>query len=123
MVIEPKYLTFDEYIALGGDLEQSLFNVVEYRAEKQIDLHTFNRLKRTDIVPQEVKMCIFELIPIMNKQIDSNSDISSETIGNYSVTKKTGAEMLKETLNVIQMYLANVKIDNIPILYVGADEN
>ena len=38
-----QYLTYLEYQSLGGTLEETPFNLLEYEARKQIDLRTQRR--------------------------------------------------------------------------------
>lgn len=40
------YLTYDEYLNMGGTLDEATFNDFEYEAETQIDWYTFNRLHK-----------------------------------------------------------------------------
>lgn len=119
-MVEPKYLTFDEYKDMGGDLNESLFNVLSYRAEKKVDLYTFNRLIDLEEIPNEVKMCIYDLIPLIQ---DDRSSILSESVGSYSVTRKGRTEINNDVTETIKSYLSSVVIDGVPVLYIGTDEN
>ncbi len=121
MKIENKYLSYEEYKELGGAIQEALYNLLEYRAEKKIDKYTFKRFRKIDNYPTELKMCVYDLIPLMTN--DNNSNIVSESIGNYSVTKKTKKELEKDISEIINDYLSEVSINNIPVLYIGADED
>ena len=39
-----QYLTYQEYLALGGTLEEMPFNLLEFDARKRIDKRTLERL-------------------------------------------------------------------------------
>ena len=49
MEFSGQYLTYEEYRALGGTLDLTSFNLLEFEARRQIDIKTFNRLKNVEI--------------------------------------------------------------------------
>ena len=119
MNFENQYLTYEEYQKLEGKLQQMPFNLLEYKAEKKIDEITFNRFRNLTEYPQELKLCVYELIDIFNNE--NNSSIVSESVGNYSISMKSTADIEKTKENIIKQYLLNTKVDDIPVLYRGAD--
>lgn len=96
MDFSEQYLTYEEYRALGGTLDQTPFNILEFEARKQIDLRTQNRLKNQTI-PDEVKMCVFHLINKIDeysKTIESsNNNVASESIDGYSISYGTASQI------------------------------
>jgi hypothetical protein len=62
------YLTFDEYQNMGGTLEETAFNELEFEAEAIINYRTFDRLKNDTEYPEAVKMCVYKLIKIAQVQ-------------------------------------------------------
>lgn len=122
MKFENQYLTYNEYKELGGNLSEMPFKLLEYRAEKKVDEQTSNRFRKISEYPQELKLCINELMTEIKKYNDSGNK-SSETVGNYSVSydKPVTAEKDKSLNNIIKSYLSNTKIDDIYVLYCGAD--
>lgn len=122
MKFENQYLTYNEYKELGGNLSEMPFKLLEYRAEKKVDEQTSNRFRKISEYPQELKLCINELMTEIKKYNDSGNK-SSETVGNYSVSydKPVTAEKNKTLNNIIKSYLSNTKIDDIYVLYCGAD--
>ena len=50
-----QYLTYEEYMVLGGTLEEVPFNELEYECRRIIDSRTQNRLKNADEIPEEVE--------------------------------------------------------------------
>lgn len=124
MVIEVRYLTYSDYVTLGGTLTSNAFDLLEYEVEKQIDLKTFGRLVDKE-VPEEVKLCAFRLCSLVNKYIENKAkgNISSESVGSYSVSYGSVSDAIKsqeaEITNTIKTYLINTKIDNVPVLYRG----
>ena len=113
MEFSGQYLTYNEYKALGGELDLTPFNLLEYDARKEIDKETLGRLINLDKQKEEVKMCMWELI---NLQISINNgvDISGNVI-NY-----TNKEIVKAKSDTIMRYLLNCKLENgTPYLYRG----
>ena len=67
MTFEGQYLTYLEYKSLiegegGSAMAEMPFNLLEFEARRQIDIRTFNRLKDSKDIPQEVKLCEYTLI-------------------------------------------------------------
>lgn len=130
MEFNGQYLTYEEYRALGGTLDLMPFNLLEFEARKQIDLRTFNRLVNIEI-PQEVKMCEFNLINSIKNYAVSMSTISgnvaSESTDGYSVSYITAnqiSDVVKsksaELNDIIKTYLSECKLeDGTPYLYRG----
>ncbi len=124
MKFENQYLTYDEYKKLGGSLSEMPFSLLEYRAEKQVDELTSNRFRKISNYPIELKLCINELMTEIEKYNETGSK-SSETVGNYSVNydKPITSEKQKSLKNIIKTYLSTTKVDNVFVLYCGADDN
>ena len=129
MEFNGQYLTYDVYQSLGGNLDQAPFNLLEYNARKIIDKRTFGRLVDKGQEYQEVKLCVYNMITTLNSYSSydmQNKAISSENIDGYSISYGTPQKSTTEAKNseledIINSYLANVVIDNIPVLYRGAD--
>lgn len=125
MKFENQYLTYDEYKEyLKGTLSKMPFNLLEYRAEKQVDELTSNRFRKVSDYPIELKLCINELITEIKKYNDTGNK-SSETVESYSVTydRPITSEKKKVFQSIIKEYLSTTKVDNVPVLYCGADTN
>ena len=45
MEFKGQYLTYEDYKALGGTLDLTPFNLLEFEARRRIDIKTQNRLK------------------------------------------------------------------------------
>lgn len=119
-----KYLTYTEYRILGGDIPEMSFKRLEYRAEKKIDEQTFGRFLKIKSYPQELKMCVYELINEYKKEFDS-SNIASESDGDYSITyaNTSKKEIESNIAGTIKFWLSNITIDGVPVLYCGVDLN
>ena len=134
MEFSGQYLTHSEYMNLGGTLEPTPFNILEFEARKKIDAKTENRLKNVDSIPMEVKMCEYNMINSIQNYTNSTSDIigngnvASENTDGYSISYVTSAQMESviksknaELNDIIRTYLLNVKVNNEHILYCGVD--
>lgn len=131
MSFEGQYLTYEEYTSLGGTLEETPFNVLEYEARKQIDLRTQNRIKGQSEIPEEVKLCVYHLIDKIdsyNKTTESaGNNILNESIDGYSigyVNATQVSEIIKsknvELQDIILNDLYGVILNNEHVIYNGA---
>ena len=131
MEFNNQYLTYEEYKSLGGTLGEMPFNILELKARQIINERTQNRLKNIEKMPQEVKICVYDLINTMNKYNLSNnltgSNISSENTDGYSVTYKSGTEMTAEQKaqfeDIMFTDLYGVIVNGESILYLGANRS
>ena len=131
MEFNGQYLTYQEYKALGGTLDEMPFNLLEFDARKKIDERTFGRLVDKGQEYQDVKLCVFNMITILNSYSSydtQNKAISSENTDGYSISYGTPQKSIIEAKNselesVIDTYLTDLVVDDISILYRGADVN
>ena len=83
------YLTYAEYQNMGGTLDETAFNNIEFEAESIINYYTFNRLKNEEEQGTEVKMLMMYLIKNIQASqnaVDSSnsSDASTKAIASQS---------------------------------------
>ena len=131
MEFKNQYLSYEEYKSLGGTLGEMPFNILELKARQVINERTQNRLKNIEEMPQEVKICVYDLINTMNKynlsDNSTSSNVSSENTDGYSVTYKSGIELTdeqkKQYNDIMETDLYGVIVDNTPILYLGVNTN
>lgn len=129
MEFKGQYLTYQEFKALGGTLDEMPFNLLEYNARMKINERTFGRLVDKGQEYQEVKLCIYNMITTLNSYSSydtQNKAISSESTDGYSISYGTPQKSTTEAKNseledIMNSYLANIMIDNVPVLYRGAD--
>ena len=125
--MEEQYLTYEEYQGLGGTLEETPFNLLEFEAQKEIDIRTQKRLSNVDTIPNEVKLCVFSLINKIQLYInDIDRSIGSESVGSYSVDyvddiRKVIQNKNTELSDVIMNSLYGVIVNGEHILYLGVD--
>ena len=136
MEFEGQYLTYEEYRALGGALDLMPFNLLEFESRRKIDIRTQNRLKNVDSndIPQEVKLCVYNLINGINEfanstsNITTNGNVASENTDGYSVSYITAdriSEIVKsksdELDDIISNYLLGVVVNGEHIMYLGVN--
>ena len=110
------YLTFKQYQSLGGALKKAEFTRHEYAARKDIDFHTFGRLQGVNPVPEELKMCVMELVERSYCGALNGQDATSASTGKVSLSlesNKGKAEAL------IKDWLSGEEIDGIPLIDMG----
>lgn len=134
MEFKGQYLTYEEYKALNGTLDITPFNLLEFESRRKVDIETQNRLIGTNSenIPQEVKLCIFNLITAIDNYARSitsateNGNIASENTDGYSVTYVKSAQ-IKEIINsksvevddIIRTYLLGVVFKGQHLMYIG----
>lgn len=113
-----RYITFDEFTQMGGQLPLDQFNRFSARAECELNNVTFGRLKNTDIVIEEVKACMFELITYLSSvsQNGSAEAVASFSNDGYSVSYAEQKTAAQQTNDIIYTYLADTGL-----LYCGVD--
>ena len=133
MEFEGQYLTYEEYRLLGGTLDLTPFNLLEFEARRIIDIRTQNRLKDLEYskIPKEVKLCIYSLINTVNAYQETlekaqKNNITSENTDGYSVSylnPSSITDIIKsngtEIDYIIRSYLTNVIVNNEHILFLG----
>ena len=122
MEFKGQYLTYEEYKSLGGLLDLTPFNLLEFEARKEVDKYTFNRLVNLETQNQEVKLCIYALIEQINSNKANLKGVASESTDGYSIsyTSQNNSEISQKTRNIIETYLINCKLaDGTPYLYRG----
>lgn len=130
MEFNNQYLTYLDYKVLGGELPEMPFNKLEFKARKEINKATLNRLVKLTNQKQEVKLCMYELINTLfheEKIKNETKGIASESYPGYSVNySNTNESSIKteqvEHRNIITTYLSNCYLDDgTAYLYPGVD--
>ena len=125
-----QYLTYEEYMVLGGTLEEVPFNELEYECRRIIDSRTQNRLKNADKIPQEVKMLENKMIQDLQGYYVSlekaQSGVASTNTDGYSesyISSTQIGQLVEGKIDVLQdlisEYLFGVVVNNEHLLYLG----
>ena len=135
MTFEGQYLTYAEYQQLGGSaIGEMPFNLLEFESRRQIDIRTFNRVKSLEEIPQEVKLCVYNLINSISgyanstNNIATNGNIKSENTDGYSIQYISAGEISEvvksknaEIEDIIRTYLLGVIINDEHLMYCGVE--
>jgi hypothetical protein len=126
MEFKGQYLTYQEFKGLGGALELTPFNILEFEARRRIDEITHNRMVSGENIPDQVKMCEFTIINKVLKAYEEeiSRGKSSESVGSYSVSynsdiKKIIEDKRAEIQDLILTDLYGVVYNGEHVLYCG----
>ena len=121
------YLTYDEYVGIGGTLDLTAFNRNIDRACGVIDNATHNRIEYMANVPQRAKALCRDLIEYLARNnvtelaVTNRSQSAGGVSESESYATKTADDMYGDIQNMIYDYLLNVTDDKgTPLLYRGA---
>ena len=130
----PRYLTYEEYAALGGTLPEAAFGAAELKARKRIDAVTHGRAARMaerrapGPMPEEVRVAMAEIIAAESAfgaaaQAEAPPVAGFSTDG-YSESYGDGAarsrEVERQLRRCVELLLYGVRDDDgAPLLYAG----
>ena len=122
------YLTYDEYVGIGGTLDLTAFNRNIARASGMIDNATFCRIEKMQKVPENAKHLCRDLIEYLARNnvtelaVTNRSQSAGGVSESESYETKTADDMYGDIQNMIYDYLLNVTDDNgTPLLYRGCN--
>lgn len=78
-----QYLTFEEYQSYGGQLDEPTFNREELKAQRKIDFITNNRLVNDTVIPEPVKISIYEVM-LLFKEKENYENPESQNVTGFS---------------------------------------
>ena len=122
------YLTYDEYQAYGGELDEADFVQAEFRARKRLDELTDGRVARMAVTPEAVKLAMLSIIGVdgavgVEAQAKSPMAASFSTDGyseSYGSAESRTAAIEKQLTGSIETLLDGVTDDDgVPLLYAG----
>jgi len=120
------FLTYTEYQAFGGTLDEATFNQFEFEAETLINYRTFNRLVNETTVSTAVKRCTFSLITaIQNKQAASSAGgLGSETTAAVASESNDGFSKSYNVMTADKVYsMAQTQIEDTIKMYLQSVTN
>lgn len=83
----PRYLTYEDYKALNGTLEEEQFNPLEFKAEVKVNWYTFNRLAKDTTFDNKVPLCVKEIIDILQRLENAKQGLNAD--GSVSIVKQS----------------------------------
>lgn len=121
-----KYITYDEYVEIGGILDPAAFDRYSLRAFSRVAQETHNRIDTMEAVPEEVKHLCRDLIEYMHNNLNQDKAVASASQSqggaseSESYVNKTYADNEKDIDGMIYDYLLSVSDDKgTPLLYRG----
>lgn len=119
------YLTYVEYQSMGGTLDETTFNDLEFEAEALVNWYTFNRLKKDTTFPDELKRLMKYLIGLAYSKsgiinasgsgaVDTQKTIASQSNDGVSISynilsaKDLMDSVKSESQDAIDKYLQGV---------------
>lgn len=100
------YITFEEYVSLGGKCTKDTFPLLQYDIEALMNFVTENRLTKLvdslGYVPEEVKMLEVQLVNTSSSTSSKKEGVSSYSNGIESFsydTSKSSLDIMKETVS------------------------
>lgn len=120
------YLTYDEYINMGGTISDASFSRFEHKARALIDLKTYGRVQHDNPVRDAVKYACFDLIQAMNSDECATGSaglaVSSMSNDGISVTYAGAVSAGSRYNAIIRDYLiAETNECGVPLMYAGVD--
>ncbi len=123
-----QYLTYEQYQAWGGTLDEAAFNLAEIRARARIDAMTQKRVAYMQTVPEQVQVAMMEIITVdgtfsASAQASAPVAASFTTDGyseSYGSAESRTAAIEKQLTGSIETLLDGVTDDDgTPLLYAG----
>ena len=121
-----RYLTYQEYLEIGGVLDSAAFDRNIDRVFCVVDNETNNRIEKMSVVPSQVKALCRDLVEYFSENLSVGKVVSgfSQSAGGVSESEsyvvKSKDEIEQEIIGIIFDYLASVCDDNgTPLLYRG----
>lgn len=114
------YITYNEYVELGGTLPQDVFNRFIRKAQRILDVNTYERIPLLDEVPDVVKEVLVEYIGKLNdfeSQKTEGTVISQYSNGVESMTFK------RTTENDLRKSLASLATNMLPTYLITGSVN
>lgn len=123
-----QYLTYQQYTAWGGTLEEPAFNLAEIKARSRIDAMTQGRVAHMASVPEQVQAAMMEIIQVDGTYSASaqaaapvaasfTTDGYSESYG--SVESRTAAIEAQLAASIETLLDGITDDDGVPLLFAG----
>lgn len=123
-----RYLTYDEYINIGGTLDETSFKRVIVAACAVVDMYTQNRLQAAVEISEKVHYCVRDLCEYLDinngmsyKAVTSKSQSAGGVSESESYATKSSDDVKAEMYNIVYMYLSTEYTEEgVPLMYKGA---
>ena len=112
------YLTYEEYLALGGAIDAAAWPPLECACRKRIDRITDCRVQNMAEVPKAVKLCIFALAQMESAVGSVAQVISRQKLATACMIKRLVGDLVILAL-LIAAHSVIVGLSYMPILLGG----
>jgi hypothetical protein len=123
------YITYEEYVDMGGSVSEGAFNRLETKARAAVDRVTFGRLKNESPMRDAVRYCMFDLINAANADdsagaITAGREIAAMSNDGISVSFASSggasASVAARQAAIVREWLAaETDAYGTPLLYAG----
>ena len=123
-----QYLTYDEYLAYGGDMSETDFVLAEFKARSRIDRMTLARVQYMKAVPEEVKLAMMCIMKV-DAKYSADAQVGSAIVSSFSTDgySESYGGISEQTQSVenqltkdVGKYLFGVLDDTgVPLRYLG----
>lgn len=119
------YLTYEEYLGMGGSIDQNAFTRLEAKARSHIDRITFGRLCAESPVRDSVKYCMYDLLGAVqadeaNGAMAMGREITSMSNDGVSITFSTYNKECARYTAIVRTWLAmETDACGVPLMYPG----
>lgn len=118
------YLTYDEFVGIGGSMNEASYARLEHKARAMLDLMTFGRVTSEDPARPAVKFAVFELIQAMADAEESSGIAAAEVIAvsndGVSISYASGQSAESRYRQIVRGWLGpETAADGTPLLYKG----
>lgn len=121
-----RYLTYEDYLNIGGTLEKTAFERVIDRVCGVVDYYTQNRLQANFKALEKMQYCVRDLCECLDasKTVKGKLASKSQSAGGVSETEsyvaRTANEINAEMRDIVFDYLAmETDVNGTPLLYRG----
>jgi len=110
------YLSYADYVNMGGTFDETTFNNFEFEAECIVNWYTFNRLKEESEYPQELSKCMFAIIKLLKLKADAlilGSQTTASESGGVTTTTTTYATVASQSNDGVSISYNSVSASDI----------
>ena len=119
------YLTYEQYVNIGGALDSAAFNRHIVHACRVVDNETHNRVASMESVPESVQYCVRDLVDYFATANTAKANVASRSQSAGSVSEsesyKSFDDMYGDICNILYDYLlSEIDATGKTILYRGS---
>ena len=110
------YLSYADYVNMGGTFDETTFNDFEFEAECIVNWFTFNRLKAESGYPQELSRCMYAIIKLLKLKADAltlGSQTTESESGGVTTTTTTYATVASQSNDGVSISYNSVSASEI----------